>query len=886
MPAPLRVIVPFLFRFFLVLSFLFPLQMLPAQTIRGRITDDTGNPIAYASIFVRELKQGTSSNTDGYYALNLPLGEYTFTFRSLGYETVDMKVRVAFGESSLNITLPVKPFLIAPVTIGGKGEDIAYDVVRKAIAMAPYYSNLVGEYEAEVYLKGTIKIDKLSWLVKRSLKGTDNPPREGASYLQETFNNIKFKAPDRYEQNVKMIRSNFPGELNNTSNILGFVSANLYQPKLGEIILPLSPYAFNHYNFKYEGYTFQDNRALVKVRVIPKRKSRQLVEGHMYIAEDYWNIHEVDFMVQSLAGPLKVKQTFGEVETNIWLPISQFFSIVANFLGNQGKIKYVTSVRYKNVKVNTAVRPTLKLNEPLAQKSTPAAATIEPVKQSKKQQRRKQRMEQLLAKDNLSNREMYELQKFVEKQVIKSDTAKSLEVPPPLIIVIDTLATKADTLAWSQIRPVALTGDELKLRKEIDQKLSTVNDSTATDSVAKRNVFMTIASGHRWVLGKGKETIRFSGIFAPNEFRFNTVDGFVLGGWVSYRRQFSHNAITLRQSVYYAFARKTPMGEFDFRTSYANMNRGLLIFNAGWISTDFNSQNGISSITNTSASLWFGRNYMKLYENRYISLTNRIDPFNGFEITTTAGFSKRVELSNNTNFIIYAQNQKWYTPNIPVNYEAITERLVTHTALYAILRIKYTPYYHYRVRNNRKQMLFSRWPTFSITLKKAFTELFSTDANYMAWEAIVNQSIRTGPSNRIDYKIIYGDFPQTSKLYFADFKHFNTQDVPVVIPSFLEGYQNLSYYRYSTSGRYGQAFIGYQSSYLALKYLPFLSNRIWLENIRIAVLKLSGRKPCYEAGYYLSQIGAIGGIGVFASFKGSRFSSFSVKVSLFLPGTD
>ncbi len=95
--------------------------------------------------------------------LRVPSGEYSFVFRGLGYETVERRIKVDVGEVTLNITMPVKPFLIAPVTVGGKGEDIAYDVVRKAIAMAPYYRNLVSEYEAEVYLKGTFKVDKLSW---------------------------------------------------------------------------------------------------------------------------------------------------------------------------------------------------------------------------------------------------------------------------------------------------------------------------------------------------------------------------------------------------------------------------------------------------------------------------------------------------------------------------------------------------------------------------------------------------------------------------------------------------------------------------------------------------------------------------------------------------
>lgn len=855
------------------------------QVIKGRVTDDTGRPIPYASIYAKELRQGTSSNSDGYYMLRVSSGYYSFVFRSLGFETVEQRIKVDTDVVILNITMPVKPFLIAPVTVGGKGEDIAYDVVRKAIAMAPYYRNLVSEYEAEVYLKGTFKVDKLSWLVKRSLKSSPNPPKEGTLYMQETYNSVRFTAPDKFEQTVKMIRSNFPGEVSSTDNILGFVSANLYQPKVGEIILPLAPYAFNHYQFKYEGYAFQDNRALVKIKVTPKRKSRQLVEGYMYIAEDYWNLHEVDFTVQSLAGPFRIKQTFGEVERNAWLPISQYFDIDANFLGNIGRIQYVTAIKYLTLKLNSKVKPPARIDIKLSETKEVGGEVKRNA--SPRKQKGETRMEQLLAKENLTNREMYELQKLMQKQVRQSDSlSNKLEVPSPLTISVDSAATKPDSMAWQQVRSVALNAEEFKVHREIDRKLQLAPDSLPADRTGKINVLKTLYKGHTWYNTNKKRTVRFSGFAAPNEFRFNTVDGFVVGASGSYRKQYSGYGTFIKQSAYYAFARKTLMGETDFRFSYANRNRGLATVRLGWISYDFNGDMGISPLTNTSASLWFGRNYMKLYENRYVSLSNRIDPFNGFEVYTSVSLARRVELRNHTDFIIYGGNRNWYTSNIPTNEWVTPQNLATHSTFEGTLRLRYTPFYHYRIRDGRKQMLYSKWPTFTVLVKKAFAEVLYTNADYMHWETMVSQIISAGPSNRITYKFIHGDFVGKRNLYFVDFKHFNTMRVPVVIPSFNEGYQNVSYYRRSTLGSYIQAFLGYQSPYLALKYLPFLSNRIWQENLQIAFLKTQGYKPYYEVGYYLSQIGVVGGVGIFGSFEGTQFHSLSVKVSLLIPGIE
>jgi len=76
--------------------------------------------------------------------------------------------------------------------------------------------------------------------------------------------------------------------------------------------------------------------------------------------------------------------------------------------------------------------------------------------------------------------------------------------------------------------------------------------------------------------------------------------------------------------------------------------------------------------------------------------------------------------------------------------------------------------------------------------------------------------------------------------------------------------------------------INYQSPYIALKYLPFLSKRFWKENLYASWLFTSGNKPYYEVGYSMDQIGLFGGVGVFVGFQGKEFYGVGVKASLTL----
>ncbi len=122
------------------------------------------------------------------------------------------------------------------------------------------------------------------------------------------------------------------------------------------------------------------------------------------------------------------------------------------------------------------------------------------------------------------------------------------------------------------------------------------------------------------------------------------------------------------------------------------------------------------------------------------------------------------------------------------------------------------------------------------------------------------------------------------KLYFPDFKHFNTQEIPVTIGDFANSFQLLEYYRHSTELGYAQGFVSYTSPYLALKLLPWVSNRMWVESLYASYLYTKGSKPYYEFGYSITQISIFGGIGVFVGFEGEKFRSVGIKASIKFDG--
>jgi len=75
------------------------------QTIRGRVTDSSGNPIAGVTILVKGTQQGTVTDENGYFSIENAAGNITLVISGVGYETKEIK---AAGNSFLSVKLTQK----------------------------------------------------------------------------------------------------------------------------------------------------------------------------------------------------------------------------------------------------------------------------------------------------------------------------------------------------------------------------------------------------------------------------------------------------------------------------------------------------------------------------------------------------------------------------------------------------------------------------------------------------------------------------------------------------------------------------------------------------------------------------------------------------------
>ena len=112
----------------LLLGYIPTLLAQEAIIVRGRVTDTQGNPLLGVSVILEGTTKGASTNEKGLYEIHrVPVGEQTFVFSSMGYQTVKQVFEVTPNPSGththLNVSLQEEAQQLQEVEIIGRRES-------------------------------------------------------------------------------------------------------------------------------------------------------------------------------------------------------------------------------------------------------------------------------------------------------------------------------------------------------------------------------------------------------------------------------------------------------------------------------------------------------------------------------------------------------------------------------------------------------------------------------------------------------------------------------------------------------------------------------------------------------------------------------------------
>jgi hypothetical protein len=857
------------------------------HNLKGNVSDKSGIPIPFATVFFKEGAQGTTTNEKGDFEITLPPGKYNVTYRSLGYKPKTETISLTLKPQVLSVVLEEQFQELEEVTISA-GVDRAYPIMRKVISLQFVHLNQMQSYSASAYLRGTIKVDNIPGIFRNQLKKQNIDIKSGDILVQESVNEITFKAPDKYDLKIKSINSSFPKGIDfQVTDILG---SSLYQDNIDILISPAGKNAFSHYEFKYEGFSYEGKNIVNKIKVTPKRKSKLLYEGYLYIMEEFWCLRQADLNFETPVGTVNMYMTFDEVSPFIWLPVSHKFSFDASMMGIKGSGKFSTSMKYTDLHFNQGVLAMLNLSVkelPENQNIKPdAVAKTKTAKPSRSVEKKRDKIDELLEKKDLSNREMNKLSRLMEsaQNQTKPDTSKSLEITESVKVLVDPNAGKRDTSFWNTMRPIPLGQEELQSFQKRDSLVLEEQKKPKGITFDKKKMNPGLLGplffGRETTLRDSTWHFNYYGLFNFNRITFNAVDGFAISQEFLFSKRYKPGkSLEIRPRISYAISRNTLMGNLGIKYNYSPIHRGSIELSGGSLSQDFNSrEQAISPFINGISSLFFKTNFARFYENRYLRLGNRVDLTNGLVLTAKIEYKNTRQLENSTEFSIFS-NKNEYSPNLPDNKEVTEAHLNGQVSSIAGVRLEYTPKYFYKIRNGIKVMSHSAYPTLYFGYDKGVKNIFNSTSDFDYLNAGIKYGAEFSQTSSLFMEINAGYYASRRQIHFSDFAHVMTQSSPVLPHEYRHSFYEPDYYALSTSDRFINGFISYKSPFILLKYLPVLSNTLWREMIWAGYYSSPVNQYHTEVGYTLLEVFYSTNVGVFAGFDKLSFSKVGINLA-------
>ena len=835
--------------------------MLFAQGIRGTITDQNKQAIAYANIYVPALKTGTTSNIDGLFELKLPEGEWEILFQYIGFQSVKQKISVKDNFRELAITLQPQNIRLSEIKVLASGEDPAYYVMRHAIAMAPYYEKQVSTYDCKVYLKGTGVVYKIPGLFKKKIE--KEGIKKDKPFIMESINKIHFEQPDKLDQQVIAMRSS--GEDNHTDP-MQMITTNLYNVDKYGIVSPVGRQAMKTYRFELSGVFEDQGRLVNKVKVTPKANEKGTFEGIINIVDGYWNIHSADLKFSMPMIDVSMRQMYSLVDENTWMPTGFDFNMDISGFGFGLKYDYVASVSDYEIRLNNQLDHSFldRLNQEVAQETAlldslnkSQSAVQEIPKPTNKNQ---EKINELLIKEDLSTREMYRLEKLMDKETTRSLPPESLEIPERM--TVKRKAVQNDSAYWAKLRPIPLTkteSTEFGKKDSIVARQGTPEYQDSIHTVRSKFKIGDLLSGRSYSYGtdstKTRSQLSIAGLINLKGLRFTTIDGF------SYELPFSYNltdtlghALRISSSVRYAFSRQTVYADGSINYRINGVKQQWLGLEGGRRLDDFKGHLGVSNMEYQIYALLMEHNFRKFYENRFFKVNGSTEVCNGLQMTVQFEYARRMPVQNHSDYSVIDFDRRTYSENTPEIAGLQNWQLQESQAATAIIGLTYTPRQRYRIRQQVKYPAGSKYPTVNLDYTRGFKNIFNSDVDYDLLQAGIRQNLSIGFNDQLSYSVKAGQYLTRNKMYAPDFRFIRSNDQWLTLSNPDEQFALPDYYSLFSRNHFEEAHIAASFDKFLLTRLPLINQTLISEKLKFHYYQSESVPDYLEFSYGLNDI--------------------------------
>ena len=864
-----------------------------AQGVRGKITTDTGEPLSFATIYVRSIETGSASNIDGNYEIPLKPGKYDLVYQYLGYETVVSFVEVKDTYVTKNVVLKPQTIVLRDVTIRAGKEDPAYTIMRKAIAKAKYHQNQLDEYTARVYMKGSGRLKDSPLLLRKMIEkeGIDSTK----AFVMESVTDVKYTRPNTFEENVISIRTS--GEDNNTSP-MQYISGSFYDPKVVDAISPLSPKAFSYYKFRYDGSFVDRGYTISKIRVIPRVGGDNLFKGDLFIVEDYWSIYSLDFLVYVYGIGINVEQICEPIEEKVWMPVTHKFNVDGTFLGFDFEYNYLATVSNYQITVNPDLDMELQVVDDKVEKELAKEIQLD-IKKSKNEEA----LEKLMSGEEVTRKDLRKIMREYEKQEMKEEF-ETPDIMENRTLNYDSSAYKHDSTYWAQIRPVPLSDYEVKGYQFTDSLAVVEKNESEGDTIKVKedkkflgdSKFIkesaNIIFGHTYKVGD-KAHLQILPILERSNF--NTVEGYNFEYGLAFTKTFNNLTwLKIEPIARYSFSRNTVTGkgmmQYRFGGKEKKKQVTLTMIGGKYTSqlnrdfemipiSDYTAESGMFPLMNTFTTLFLEGNYMKVYEKDFAEIRLNKQLSDKVYLKTSLEWEDRIPLSNNTDHTWIDWKTRNYSSNNPNHISGVNTAFQRHRS--STLNVEFTlrPWLKYRIRNGEKREIDGSSPVIKGRIRTAL-EMLESELKYTFIGAEISDNMDVRSRGKFYYYLGLGGFIDNDSLSFIDYKHFNGNLSPFTKSNPNIEYRIMDYYNYSSDEYYLSGLFNYQFGRLFVSQIPWVNKQGIRENVFVNYLGTESLNSYVEIGYGLNYIYRVFKVEGVAAFENGKYKDWGVRIGI------
>jgi hypothetical protein len=674
--------------------------------VYGKITNTRMEPLAFASVQVKEWKHGTVTKENGAFELQLDPGKYDLVISMVGYRSQLITIIVQKADYVQNIILePDAGNNLSEVVVKGKVRDRSEEIIRQVIHHKEAIQAAAGPYSCMVYIKA-VQEDSLK-LRSRSKKKpvkfdsslvsllvTGNPELDRMAMAEIVLQLDKAPQGIKEERQGVTKRGNTDGlfYLSTTQGDFNFYNNLVKTPAISEtpFLSPISYSGLLAYRFRIVRTERQNGHKLYVISVKPRQVSNATVEGEITIADSLWVIVHARFKLPPYHLPeydfFEVEQQYDLIADTAWMITRQQFTYYSK--SNKAKKSGVTTATYKN----------------------------------------------------------FELHKQFDKKHFGTEISATAQE-----------AYEKDSSFWQSNRTEPLTEKEVRFIQYKDSIYRARHSKTYLDSIDRVTNKVTwkkwLWSGQNFS-NHDKESYLalppLPQLFQPFQFGGTRI---MASAW--FHKTFpSRKALWIFPNISYGIRNRDINGGISIRHLYNPFNIGIVkVTAARQFRLIFQGDAWINQLKRSS-----------IYLENGFGIGHELELVNGLFLYTDLDFAFRRSVSD------YKTNPQVDSlfGNVLTNNQAIA--FEPYNATYGHIRLAYTPRQRYIREPKEKIILGSAWPTFYTSLRKGIKGPLGSKVDFDYLEFGIEQELKLGLVGISNYSVRTGSFFNTKDLRLVDYK--------------------------------------------------------------------------------------------------------------------